>query len=629
MTHSNAPTEAPLIVWPCYEPAGHRIELTEADLVQHVLLIGSTGSGKSTLLTAATSQLILHNAQRSEDKIGLLVIDAKADDIVSRVRKVAQRAGRKDDVLVFGPDGDHSFDLFGALRSLNDVERMTRRVLLATDPVGGDNAFWQTTTVNMFSAAFTLLVAAKQPVSFGPVVDFLRRWFLSPTTPPDVQEIARRLSKGGRKGHPLIAGALDQVSLWNSLDPRTRSNLQSCLVNVLRPLLSPAAVRSFAPCSQPFGSPSQAASEGKLCVVSVNALAEPELAKFFFRLAKQSYFESVQRRSGNQNRLSGMVADEFPLVVTREDVEQLATIRSKRCFVLAATQGLNALSERLGVGQSHALVNNCNTLVFMRSREAETAVHAFVTLGTRQKEKRRQKPSEEGGFLGLLPPPLDEPIVTELPVCPIGALGQLDAHQAYLVFPNGSKTAFPVWFAPWFELPETKDAVEETAISTTFSSAHVQNLMTRVGFRPIFSPHIVAAASAVWSPRKGNALERAREFFRGRCCQNPPDGLNQLPACWLAALPGILWGLRKPGWTHLPLFIDRMAMQDGVLLVSFAQEQPIAGKKLTIWDKIRILINASLYPSRWRPLSRRHVVALCQAWPDLRPTLNPESPTLT
>jgi len=150
-----------------------------------------------------------------------------------------------------------------------------------------------------------------------------------------------------------------------------------------------------------------------------------------------------------------------------------------------------------------------------------------------------------------------------------------------------------------------------------------------VGFRPIFSPHIVAAASAVWSPRKGNALERAREFFRGRCCQNPPDGLNQLPACWLAALPGILWGLRKPGWTHLPLFIDRMAMQDGVLLVSFAQEQPIAGKKLTIWDKIRILINASLYPSRWRPLSRRHVVALCQAWPDLRPTLNPESPTLT
>jgi DNA segregation ATPase FtsK/SpoIIIE-like protein len=41
------PTDFPLTVWLCYEPASHRVELTEADLVQHILLIGSTGSGKS------------------------------------------------------------------------------------------------------------------------------------------------------------------------------------------------------------------------------------------------------------------------------------------------------------------------------------------------------------------------------------------------------------------------------------------------------------------------------------------------------------------------------------------------------------------------------------------------------
>jgi energy-coupling factor transporter ATP-binding protein EcfA2 len=79
-------TDSPIVTWPCYEPAGHRIELTEADLVQHVLLLGSTGSGKSTLLTAATSQLILHRAEKPEDKIGLLLLDAKADDLVPRVR---------------------------------------------------------------------------------------------------------------------------------------------------------------------------------------------------------------------------------------------------------------------------------------------------------------------------------------------------------------------------------------------------------------------------------------------------------------------------------------------------------------------------------------------------------------
>ena len=50
MPHSmpHLPTDFPLPVWPRYEPAGHRVELTEADLVQHILLIGSTGSGKSS-----------------------------------------------------------------------------------------------------------------------------------------------------------------------------------------------------------------------------------------------------------------------------------------------------------------------------------------------------------------------------------------------------------------------------------------------------------------------------------------------------------------------------------------------------------------------------------------------------
>ena len=46
------PTDFPLTVWPCYEPASHRVELTAADLVQHILLLGSTGSGNSRQLIA-------------------------------------------------------------------------------------------------------------------------------------------------------------------------------------------------------------------------------------------------------------------------------------------------------------------------------------------------------------------------------------------------------------------------------------------------------------------------------------------------------------------------------------------------------------------------------------------------
>ena len=394
-----------IVTWPCYEPVAPSDQIDESKpSAACAATIGSTGSGKSTLLTAATSQLIRHRAERPEDKIGLLLLDAKADDLVSRVREAAQRAGRGGDVFVFGPGGDHSFDLFGTLRSLDDVEQTTRRVLMATDPMGGDNAYWQTTTTNMFSAAFTLWVASRQPVFFGPVVDFLGRWFVSPTTPQDVQELAEQLSKHGRKGHPIISGALDQVNLWQALDSRTRTNVQSCLLNVLRPLLSPAAVRCFAPRSRPAGSPAQAASEGKICVVSVNSLAEPELAKFFFRLAKQSFFETVQQRSGNQHRLSGFVADEFPLVVTREDVEQLATVRSKRCFVMAAAQGLHSLGERIGVGPTRALVNNCNTLVFLAVAGSGVRLPFMPTLrSARARNSRERSPRRKEAFWACCP----------------------------------------------------------------------------------------------------------------------------------------------------------------------------------------------------------------------------------
>jgi energy-coupling factor transporter ATP-binding protein EcfA2 len=613
-----------VVCWPCDAAASnYRIELAESDLVEHVLLIGSTGSGKSTLLTAAARQLISHNSRDPRQKCGLLVLDAKEDDLVTRVREAASSASRSGDVLVFGPRGDHALDLFGTLRSLDDVDRTTRRVLLATDPVGGDNAFWQTSTSNMFSAAFSLWVASDQAADFESVVGFLRRWFLSPATPPDVRGLAERLSQ--RSGHPLLAGAVDQVKLWQDLDPRTRSNLQSCLLNVLRPLLSPSAVRCFASRTKPAGSPASAASAGKLCVAAVNAMAEPELAKFFFRLAKQDFFEAVQQRLGDGHRLCGLLADEFPLVVTRDFAEQLCTVRSKRCFVLAAAQGLHSISERVGTGLTRVLTNNFNTTVFLRSREAETAVHAFLSLGTRQ-ERRPRRRWQEGGWLGLISPADREQATIEVPVCPVGALGQLSSHEAYIAFADGRRTESAVWFIPWFEqAPAGSSAVPQAP--PEFSASHVLDLMRQAGFSLHWPAEVVMHACAVNRRRRRKTRQKASWFFLTRG-SSVPEGLDTLPDCWLAALPGILWSLREPDWTRLPFSIERVATQDGLLLLRFAQEQP-DNARVNLWDRVRVAVNSGLYPSRWRPLTRWHLAKLRQLHPELSPTLAAPGPTIS
>src|SRR6185437_13837795 len=107
--------------------------------------------------------------------------------------------------------------------------------MLATDKFGRDNAYWWQASKAMLSAALTLLVATDQDITFESTVEFLRRWFFSPTTPRIVLTLTRQLEKMRGSRHPLVAMAMDQVPLWQKLDSRTRSNLQSCLVNVLRP----------------------------------------------------------------------------------------------------------------------------------------------------------------------------------------------------------------------------------------------------------------------------------------------------------------------------------------------------------------------------------------------------------
>jgi hypothetical protein len=71
----------------------------------------------------------------------------------------------------------------------------------------------------------------------------------------------------------------------------------------------------------------------------------------------------------------------------------------------------------------------------------------------------------------------------------------------------------------------------------------------------------------------------------------------------------------------LPFTINRVACENGVLILGFEHEPVRASARFTLWDEVRLLTNRSLYPSRWRALSRRHRLELCLRHPNLRPAL--------
>ena len=613
------PKEEPLIVWACYEPAGYSVSLTAEDLVQHMLVLGSTGSGKTTLLMGAIQQLLRH-------PIGLLILDAKQDGAVEHITQMAGRAGRARDLAILGPAGTHALDLFGPLRTFDDVETLAQWLMLATERIGGDNPYWQNAAAALIAAALTLLVTQRKPIRFTEAVDFMRSWFVGvedfATLPKRVAEVVERARRNAAKpgACPQLLGALDHVEVWKRLDGRTRSNLQSCLLNVLRPLLSSAATRCFDAKDRPTFSPAQVAAEGKLCVVSINALTQPELAKFIFRLARKQFFDAAQTRGAGAHPLCGLIADEFPLIVQREDADQLATLRSKQCFVLAAAQGLSGLDEKIGWRLRRSVLLNFNTIAFLRTREEEAGEFAALSLGAREAQPpAKAEPAWEDGVVATLSRSWRSEKPPE-PVCPPGTLGRLRPHQGYVVHSDGSRTSWPVWFAPWFELSEETSGNQNAPLENhaSFTAQYVCRLMERCGMKPILSSEMLSAAVQLDAALDERALERARDFFRSKAGL-VPKGLESLPASWLAGLPGILWAMRKPHWMNLPYMIWRVACVDGVLLLSFAQEMDPRDAPVTAWDRIRVRVNRCVYPSRWRPLLRRHRLQLSLKWPNLQP----------
>lgn len=331
-------------------------------------------------------------------------------------------------------------------------------------------------------------------------------------------------------------------------------------------------------------------------------------------LARRDFFDAVQARGPGQHRLCGLIADEFPLIAQPEDVEQLATVRSKRCFVMAATQSLIALDERLGSRRRQAVLLNFNSLVFMRTRELDVGDLATASLGERRPPKKAGSRKTSHVLL----------FFSNGWICPPGALGRLQPHQAFAVLADGTRTHTPVWFVPWFD-----EAARSTPPSPSahYASEHVERLMTESRYHAVQSVDLVVAAARLDEHRRESALRQATDFFRSKACRIPL-GLESLPACWLAGLPGILCGLRQPHWTHVPFMISRLGCEEGVLIIHFAQEEPPEENGLTPWDEIRVAVNARLYPNRWRRLKRRHRMLLWFARPDLRPLLGGGSMTV-
>jgi hypothetical protein len=53
----------------------------------------------------------------------------------------------------------------------------------------------------------------------------------------------------------------------------------------------------------------------------------------------------------------------------------------------------------------------------------------------------------------------------------------------------------------------------------------------------------------------------------------------------------------------LPYFITAIGIEGGILWIGFPQEQWVLTDRIPLWDQLRVVVNLSLQPNQWRPLS--------------------------
>jgi hypothetical protein len=632
--------EPPLVRLKCYEPPGLTLELDRETLLRHLLFIGGTGAGKTSVVNGVLAQLLA--AQVDGRPVGLLILDGKQDESVARVKKLAAEAGRSVQVLT--PGGELRYDLFASLRTLDDVEPTAQRLLLGAGRLGGDNLYWSDMRLTLVDAALSLLVAFGVPVVFETAVEFMRCWFFGGTTDAElvskvIQHTTRVLAEGGARLPAAIRRklqqALDTAALWRTLDSRTRSNVQSTLLAAMRPLLSRRASLLFEADGHACFRAESVLEQGGVVVVSVNAVNEPDLARLLFRLVKSDFYRAVQGRCSVDKPLCFLVMDEYPLAASTDDLPNLQTLRSKNAGVIACTQGFISLDEALGVRTRQALIAGFQNIIAMRSHEIEIDALMFGMMGERELEEPSRGGHRYEDLIDWSPgPPRRRPV----PVCPLGALARLKPFEAFVSLANGTHPPHSVWLEPRFVavepaspsivLAEPADPLAEViarirgGVVGPASTSSIFELMGRVGGRMLMPHPLWQAAVELCVPGMSQEVlvEQLTSFFRvrsGLC----PRGLESLPPCWLRALPRLLEKRAKKHWQgRIPFGLSSVAEQGGALVMEFAQEDecPRWEGEVNSWDVLRVHMNCHLYPSLWRPLTRRHWRQLHATRPELR-----------
>jgi len=430
----------PLVELECFEPAGTKLEFGREDLLGHSLALGGSGSGKTSRFVLPIVRELIH----SEERIGLVILDTKADgQMSSAVRSAAINAGREEDLIVIDGSGEHTLDIFGDSNrfGLDEVDPLTS-LLGSLIPSDLKNMYWEQTFEALLRQALRLMVLQERPRMDYPslIGQLIRYLLLHRLQDPHYKEQVERLKSLRSHQASPIQCVYDEVvathRMWDTLDVRTRSNLQSMCASLTGPMNSPLAHAYFG--GGQNCSVADVTERGKILLIRIDGIRHAKVARLVASIAKGRFYEAVLSREHDASPpLAGLVLDDWPTAITGgwgklySDIEALAMIRSRGGFLVTSAQSLSALDSIVGTTDRRAALANFANLIFFRGRDPEVDQIAANYLGERKDHltdfTRNERPRRSGRGESAIRHERE----VRLPAVPVGALARLATGEAY------------------------------------------------------------------------------------------------------------------------------------------------------------------------------------------------------
>ncbi len=342
---------------------GRHDPFTIGDSFQTTLVMGGTGSGKTS---GPGYQLTLAMMTAG---FGGLCMTVKVDE-ADRIRRLAARAGRTDDLIVFDEASGYGLSFMNYLLHQQGAESgKTENLLFLIESMAEiaerangsgasrqDETFWKNGRRELGRNAIDLLSIVMKQLAPHLIVEVIRD---APQSEAEVANpdwwkqstVGQLLLRGEQMGlTPHVRHDFEQVKLYFTrtfprLAEKTRSIIEASLMGVLDPFCRGLLYRLF--CNQTTVVPEDTL-DGKIIVVNQPLKRDLTIGLLAQTIWKVLFQGRMEQRQEGETRPTFLIMDEAHMLLSLKDLQFFSTARASRVATLWMTQNLPNVLVALG-----------------------------------------------------------------------------------------------------------------------------------------------------------------------------------------------------------------------------------------------------------------------------------------